>query len=107
MKPLTSYTCKLTDAQSKALSAWLRGQDYEFREVPYAAFAASKGDVNLVYYMSGKLVVQGKGTHEFVEFVVVRPDELGTASVKRIGRPPFASAVYQELGTKLIVRPVG
>ena len=78
MKPLTSYTCKLTDAQSKALSAWLRGQDYEFREIPYAAFAALKGDVNLVYYTSGKLVVQGKGTHEFVEFVL-EPQILGEA----------------------------
>lgn len=78
MKPITSYTHTLTDAQGKALLAWLRGQDYEFREVPYARFAASKGNVNLVFYESGKLVVQGKGTQEFVEFVL-EPQILGEA----------------------------
>src|SRR5579862_8098839 len=70
MKALTSYTCKLTDAQSKALHAWLRNNDYEFREVPYARFAAEKDKTNLVYYESGKLVIQGKGTQDFVEFVL-------------------------------------
>src|SRR5579862_4641476 len=70
MKALTSYTCKLTDAQSKALHAWLRNNDYEFREVPYARFAAEKDKTNLVYYESGKLVIQGKGTQEFIEFVL-------------------------------------
>jgi ribonuclease HIII len=70
----------LTDFQAKALLAWLRAQQYEFREVPYAEFAAAKGAVNLVYYKSGKLVVQGKGTHEFVEFVL-EPQILGEARV--------------------------
>ena len=70
MKPLSSYTCTLEDAQSKALLAWLRSHDFEFREVPYARFAAAKEKVNLVFYESGKLVVQGKGTQEFVEFVL-------------------------------------
>lgn len=48
----------------------MRNQGYEFREVPYAAFAGSKCDVNIVHYQSGKLVIQGKGTQEFVEFVL-------------------------------------
>ncbi|MCI0538090.1 MAG: ribonuclease HIII [Verrucomicrobiales bacterium] len=78
MKPLTSYTSKLTDAQAKALLAWLRGQDYEFREVPYARFAAANPKANVVFYESGKLVVQGKGTQEFVEFVL-EPQILGEA----------------------------
>jgi ribonuclease HIII len=78
VKPLTSYTCKLTDAQAKTLLAWLRSHDYEFREAPYAQFAAAKAQVNLVFYQSGKLVVQGKGTQEFVEFVL-EPQVLGEA----------------------------
>ncbi|MGV3773266.1 MAG: ribonuclease HIII [Verrucomicrobiales bacterium] len=69
-RSMTTYTTKLTDAQSKALHAILRGQDYEFREVPYASFAAAGRDVNAVYYQSGKLVVQGKGVKEFVEFLL-------------------------------------
>lgn len=78
--PLTSYTCKLQDAQAKALLAWLRTHDFEFRDVPYAAFAAAKEKVNVVYYTSGKLVVQGKGTQEFVEFVL-EPQILGEARI--------------------------
>ena len=70
MAPLTSYTCKLDDGQSKALHAFLREQGYEFREVPYARFAAAKDKTTVVYYESGKLVIQGKGTSEFVEFVL-------------------------------------
>jgi ribonuclease HIII len=78
VKPLTSYTSKLTDAQAKALLAWLRGQNYEFRDVPYARFAATGPKENVVFYESGKLVVQGKGTQEFVEFVL-EPQILGEA----------------------------
>lgn len=70
VKPLTSYTCKLDRAQAAALKQWLQSHDYEFREVPYAEFAAGKEKTNMVYYTSGKLVVQGKGTQEFVEFVL-------------------------------------
>ena len=70
MKPLASYTCKLTDAQAAALRTWLRAHQYQFREVPYARFAADKEKTNVVFYESGKLVVQGKGTQEFVEFVL-------------------------------------
>ncbi len=70
MKPLTSYTCALSDEQANALRAWLQSHGYQFRQVPYARFAAEKDKTNLVFYESGKLVVQGKGTQEFIEFVL-------------------------------------
>ncbi len=70
LKPLTSYTCKLTKEQADALEKYLRAHQFKFREVPYARFAAEKEKLNLVFYESGKLVVQGKGTQEFVEFVL-------------------------------------
>jgi len=70
VKPLTSYTCKLTDRQAAGLQSWLQAHHYQFREVPYAQFAAEKEKTNLVFYQSGKLVVQGKGTQEFIEFVL-------------------------------------
>jgi ribonuclease HIII len=70
VKPLTSYTCKLTDAQAAALKDLLQRQGYKFREVPYARFAAEKDKLNAVFYESGKLVLQGKGTQEFIEFVL-------------------------------------
>src|SRR6202008_2931004 len=70
LKPLTIHTAKLTDAQATALESYLRANDYKFREVPYARFAGEKEKTNVVFYESGKLVVQGKGTQEFVEFVL-------------------------------------
>ena len=69
-KPLSSYTCKLSGAQAAALKEWLQAHGYKFREVPYARFAAEKEKTNLVFYESGKLVIQGKGTQEFIEFVL-------------------------------------
>lgn len=78
--PLNSYTCKLTDSQAQALLAWMRSNGFEFREVPYARYAGSKEKVQLVFYESGKLVVQGKGTQEFVEFVL-EPVVLGEAKL--------------------------
>src|SRR5882672_4694472 len=70
VKPLTSYTCKLTGNQAATLKSWLQAHHYEFREVPYARFAAENEKTNLVFYESGKLVIQGKGTQEFIEFVL-------------------------------------
>ncbi len=70
MQPLTNYTCKLSDAQAASLETHLRENNFKFRQVPYARFAAEKEKTNVVFYQSGKLVVQGKGTRDFVEFVL-------------------------------------
>jgi ribonuclease HIII len=70
LQPLTSHTCKLTAPQATALRAWLETHGWRFRQVPYARYAAESEKINLVFYESGKLVVQGKGTQEFVEFVL-------------------------------------
>jgi ribonuclease HIII len=70
VKPLASYTCKLSDEQASALLSYLQKHPFEFRDVPYARFAAANGKVNLVFYESGKLVIQGRGTQEFIEFVL-------------------------------------
>ena len=64
------HTCKLTDPQAAALDAHLREHGFTPRTVPYARFAAEKEKLNVVFYESGKLVLQGKGTQEFVEFVL-------------------------------------
>src|SRR5208337_2951587 len=70
MQPLSSYTCKLTDEQASALETALSSRGFKFRAVPYARFAGEKDKINVVFYESGKLVVQGKGTQEFIEFVL-------------------------------------
>jgi ribonuclease HIII len=82
---LNSHTSKLTEEQAAVLRIYLDGHGFQFREVPYARFAAANDRVNVVFYESGKLVVQGKGTKEFIEFVlepeVLREARLGYESV--------------------------
>jgi ribonuclease HIII len=70
MKPLTIHTCKLTDEQASALLAALEARHWKPREVSHARFAFESDKTNIVFYESGKLVVQGKGTAEFVEFLL-------------------------------------
>jgi len=70
VKPITIHTCKLTDEQASALDTALRARNWKPRTVPYARFAFESDKTNIVFYESDKLVVQGKGTAEFVEFVL-------------------------------------
>lgn len=79
-KPLTLYTYKLEVELGRKLFRLLQDRGWEFYEVSYARFAAKKEKTNVVYYESGKLVSQGKGTQEFVEFLL-EPEVLGQASV--------------------------
>ena len=77
-KTISTYTCKLSSGQADKLHGILEGQGYVFREVPHAIFAGAKDTQNVVYYRSGKLVIQGKGTDEFVRFTL-EPEILGEA----------------------------
>lgn len=68
-KKLTVYTTKLTPEQAEKLEHLCDERCYGFKEVAYAdfAFEAPHDKINLVCYKGGKLVVQGKGTEEFVQ----------------------------------------
>lgn len=78
MPPLHSHTVKLTEAQADALEHIVRDGTFQLREVPYARYSGQKKDLNVTFYASGKLVVQGKGTEDFVRFVL-EPRILGEA----------------------------
>jgi len=64
------------------LKADLEARGFMFRDVPYAQFGAEhRGEkVNVALYTSGKLVVQGKGTTDFVQFYL-EPVLLGEAKL--------------------------
>lgn len=64
------YTVTLTDEQMEKLKSWCDRQLWGFYEVEYARFAFKGPKVNVVGYKSGKLVIQGKGTEEFIQFVL-------------------------------------
>ena len=57
-----SYTCKLTEDQAAQLEAHLLSHNYEMRTVPHTRFAGHREKLNVNFYTSGKLLVQGKGT---------------------------------------------
>ena len=77
---MTSHTATLTPEQAARLESHLNSGGYQLREVPYARISGAKKDVNVTLYLSGKLVVQGKGTREFIEFVL-EPEIIGQASL--------------------------
>ena len=74
-KVLASYTAKLDDAQMKKLGALLEARGWTPFEVGYTHFAykADHLKVNVSAYTSGKVVVAGKGTEDFVRDVL-EPD---------------------------------
>jgi ribonuclease HIII len=80
MAERTSYTCQLPADKIAQLKADLEARGYVLRDVPYAHFGAEhRGEkVNVAVYTSGKLVVQGKGTTDFVQFYL-EPQLLGEA----------------------------
>lgn len=69
-KKKTIYTIKLDDAQMDAVKAWCDKRMWNFYEVDYARFGFKGDGINLVGYDSGKLVVQGKKTEDWVTYVL-------------------------------------
>jgi len=80
MPERTSYTWQLPADKIPQLKADLKTRGFMFRDVPYAHFGAEhRGEkVTVALYTSGKLVVQGKGTTDFVQFYL-EPVLLGEA----------------------------
>jgi ribonuclease HIII len=80
MAERTSYTLPFPPDKVATLKAALERKGFNFLEVPYAHFGAEhRGDrVNVTVYKSGKLVIQGKGTSDFITFFL-EPEILGEA----------------------------
>jgi ribonuclease HIII len=81
-KKLASYTAKLDDAQMEKLRVVCVERGWTPFEVAYTRFAfkAEHLKVNLSAYTSGKVVVAGKGTEDFVRDVL-EPEVLGAATL--------------------------
>ena len=81
-KKLASYTIKLDDAQMEALRKILTVRGWTPFEVEYTRFAfkADHLKVNVSAYTSGKVVIAGKGTEDFVRDVL-EPEVTGTAKL--------------------------
>ena len=66
----TSYVSKLTADQARELREILEPGEWALDTCPYAHWRAKLDGTTIVAYESGKLVVQGKGTAEFVQFTL-------------------------------------
>lgn len=75
--PNNCYTVELSPEEISALQQFLEERGWAISEAPYAVFRAKKEKVNVTAYESGKTVIQGKGSDEFVEFIL-EPEILGT-----------------------------
>src|ERR1041385_141080 len=80
MAERSSYTVRLPADKISQLKADLEARGYVFRDLEYAHFAAEhRGEkVNVAMYKSGKFVIQGKGTTDFIQFYL-EPCLLGEA----------------------------
>jgi ribonuclease HIII len=86
MAALSTYTKPLTTAQAEKLRQLMVSGDFEFMEKPYCLYAGSRPGVNVLVYEKGpKLVIQGKGTEDFIintlEPLVLEQAELGYEEV--------------------------
>src|SRR5271156_728975 len=75
-----SFTFKITPAQAEKLRAILEEKAFTFREVPYTLYGAQKQKLTVNAYTSGKLLVQGRGAKEFIEFTI-EPEIIGQAKL--------------------------
>lgn len=80
MPERTSYTCQIPADKVAQLKRDLAARGYNFKDVPYAHFGAEhRGEkVSVALYKSGKFVIQGKGTTDFITFYL-EPVLLGEA----------------------------
>ena len=81
-KKLASYTAKLDDAQMEKLRAICEARSFLPFEVAYTRFAykADHLKINVAAYTSGKVVIAGKGTEDFVTNTL-EPEVTGAAKL--------------------------
>lgn len=77
-KKLSTYTAKLPGEQMERLQRVCESRGWKPFEVAYARFAFKGPDVNVTAYASGKVVVAGKGTEDFVT-MTLEPEVTGVA----------------------------
>lgn len=78
---MNSYTHPLTREQAEQLRALLKELGFEFAPRPYTIFFAQKEKLSVAVYEKGpKILLQGKGIEEFVQFQL-EPNILGQAKL--------------------------
>ena len=78
-KAITLYNSPLTPEQATKLKQLLTDEDFQFSPRPYTLYFAQKDKLTIAVYEKGpKVVVQGRGTEQFVQYHL-EPEILGEA----------------------------
>lgn len=77
---MTSYTAKISEDQGKRVRRYLEDRGFSFSQPQYTHFSAKSRELVVSHYQSGKLLLQGRGTSDFVEFFL-EPEILKSATV--------------------------
>lgn len=93
----TTFVTKIDLKVAKKLQHDLQEAGFEFYAVPYAKFGAKKPGLSCVLYESGKLVIQGKGIQEFVEFYL-EPEILQTFNFNYAEVDPHLEQLEPHIG---------
>ncbi|MDR2576435.1 MAG: DUF3378 domain-containing protein, partial [Puniceicoccales bacterium] len=73
---MAHHSCKLNEMQASKLENFCELSGWERYAVQYARYAYRGATVSVIAYQKGTLVVQGKGTEEFVKYTL-EPEILG------------------------------
>ncbi len=68
LKQITTYTIELNAELYPKLRKDLVEQGFEIKKTPYSFFTATKNKFHVTLYKSGKLLIQGKETPEFIQY---------------------------------------
>jgi ribonuclease HIII len=93
----TTYVTRLDPAAGKRLYADLGRGTFAFRPLDHAAWSAKGEDVVVTLYLSGKLVVQGRGLEAFLRRHL--PDASPSAPPERTAAPAVAEIREETLGS--------
>ena len=69
-KQAKNFVFELTEQEISELRSLLESRGWTLSDAPYMIFRAAREKTSVCVYSSGKLVAQGKGASEFVEFLL-------------------------------------
>ncbi len=64
----SSFVTQIDNSKGKKLKTHLEEEGFELKALAHAHFSAQKTGLSITYYLSGKLVVQGKEMDEFIRY---------------------------------------
>jgi ribonuclease HIII len=82
-----SYSVEISADQARALRDQLIDRGFTLTQPDYTLYSAKGPSVTCIAYTSGKLVVQGKGAQELMEFLI-EPEILGSVAHQELELTP-------------------